>query len=858
MSHTKPFRTSVTCLAGSLIALFVTPAPAPAAPPSLYIALGIRETDQAGNIGDFTTCQTGPIEVFADGYPQLTLDGTWQFFSFDLGDGPTFPFPYSGDGEISADRGTLEHIHIVSNGFGGPFTVWIDEVSDVYDPAGPDPNVALLISSFDDDGTGNPFPDGAEVMFQEPHYSGTTDQYIAPGDTRGIDNSVGHDDTHSVRIHWAFLEDDYTSWLRLTTWNALAQPCPLIAEPNGPAGVYEVSVISFWIKGIVDCNNNGIPDDQDIAGGGSDDCNANGVPDECEAIIVYVDDDATGLNDGSGWADAYVDLQDALDETHANCLVSEIWVAAGTYKPDGASPGDRLLSFELVDGVALYGGFAGDETDLSQRPLDPDPFTIDPAVDSVLSGEIGDSGTIYDNSNHVVYCDNSSAGILDGFTVTGGYAPDDGGGMFIDWAYGMTVTNCTFMANYSEYTGGGMVIVGDDTTVTNCTFRGNIAGLSLDPYVDGYGGGMNIGGLGTTVTNCTFWGNEAGLFTEHAYGGGMSSWGNTKVANCKFFGNSAGSMPGIYGYGGAMYIVSSTEVNCCTLSANYAGDVGGGIYIEGGAPTVANCILWSDNALNTADEIWDSSGMLVVSYSNVDGGWPGEGEGNIDLDPMFADAPYGDLRLLAGSPCIDAGNNLALPADVADLDSDGDTDEPIPLDLAGNPRFMDDPNSPDCWQAPLTCGPPPIADMGAYEFSGDCQPNGVPDLQDITDGTSEDCNHNWVPDECEPDEDCNGNGTLDICDIGNGTSEDCNFNWVPDECEPDFDGDGLIDDCDDDIDDDGVLNDDDVCDYTPPGAPIVTDPQDPLYGTLRHDSDGDCDVDLDDWTLMQQEFTGPN
>ncbi|UCG17138.1 MAG: hypothetical protein JSV19_03720, partial [Phycisphaerales bacterium] len=122
---------------------------------------------------------------------------------------------------------------------------------------------------------------------------------------------------------------------------------------------------------------------------------------------------------------------------------------------------------------------------------------------------------------------------------------------------------------------------------------------------------------------------------------------------------------------------------------------------------------------------------------------------------------------------------------------------------------------------------------------------------------SNDCNFNWVPDECEPDEDCNSNGTLDICDIGAGTSDDCDEDWVPDECEPDFDGDGLIDGCDDDIDADGVFNDEDACDFTPPGAPIVTDPQDPLYGTLRSDADGDCDVDLADYALMQQEFTGP-
>jgi hypothetical protein len=106
--------------------------------------------------------------------------------------------------------------------------------------------------------------------------------------------------------------------------------------------------------------------------------------------------------------------------------------------------------------------------------------------------------------------------------------------------------------------------------------------------------------------------------------------------------------------------------------------------------------------------------------------------------------------------------------------------------------------------------------------------------------------------------DCNGNLTLDSVEILEGLTPDCNTNGVPDDCEEDFDGDGVIDICDSDVDNDGVPNETDVCDYTPPGAPIVTDPQSPLYGTLRGDLDGDCDVDLADYAIMQAEFTGPN
>jgi len=76
-----------------------------------------------------------------------------------------------------------------------------------------------------------------------------------------------------------------------------------------------------------------------------------------------------------------------------------------------------------------------------------------------------------------------------------------------------------------------------------------------------------------------------------------------------------------------------------------------------------------------------------------------------------ADDDYGDLRLQHGSPCIDAGDNAAVPADISDLDGDGDVTEPIPFDLAGMARFFDDLLTPD-----TGLGTPPIVDMGAYEY----------------------------------------------------------------------------------------------------------------------------------------------
>ena len=117
-----------------------------------------------------------------------------------------------------------------------------------------------------------------------------------------------------------------------------------------------------------------------------------------QAGVIYVDDDATGANDGTSWADAYVELQSALAVAQAG---DEIWVAAGIYLPDydvntQTHTGDRTASFQLVNNVALYGGLVGTE----------DPATFDladrdfVANETVLSGDLaGNDGPAFSNNS---------------------------------------------------------------------------------------------------------------------------------------------------------------------------------------------------------------------------------------------------------------------------------------------------------------------------------------------------------------------------------------------------------------------------------------------------------------------------
>ena len=104
-----------------------------------------------------------------------------------------------------------------------------------------------------------------------------------------------------------------------------------------------------------------------------------------------------------------------------------------------------------------------------------------------------------------------------------------------------------------------------------------------------------------------------------------------------------------------------------------------------------------------------------------------------------------------------------------------------------------------------------------------------------------------------PGTDCNDNGVFDAVDIASSTSEDCDTNTIPDECESDFDNDGMIDACDIYIDGDNVLNDSDVCDFTPPGAPINED------GQSRGDINDDCVLNLEDYGALAMclSISGP-
>ena len=449
--------------------------------------------------------------------------------------------------------------------------------------------------------------------------------------------------------------------------------------------------------------------------------------------IIYVDKDATGLNNGASWTNAYTDLQSAL----SNALFAQVWVAEGVYFP-ASDASDRSAAFLLKKGVSVYGGFAGGETLLSQRnwqthltilsgDLDHNDLTDARGVLTSTAGILGS------NAFHVFAASGiTQTAVLDGFFITGGRANAsgdplrDGGGLWLD-SSNPSLANLWFSGNQAGQYGGGLFAHLSSPAMSSITFSGNAAGAD--------GGGMYASSYTSPMSSITFTGNQAtlnggGLFLEASsptmsfmsftgntaggQGGGLSSHASSPVLSYfTFSANQASTGGGFYSYtsgsptltnglfNGNYALYGSAFANSqgstfamlnLTIAGNAIGYGGGAIYTDSSSPTIVNCILWGN-----AGEAFAIYGPApTVSYSTVQGGYPGTG--NISADPLFvaplspdlAPTSAGNYRLRYGSPAIDAGLDSAIA---------------LSTDLDGQPRKVDG-----------SGGSSPIVDMGVYEW----------------------------------------------------------------------------------------------------------------------------------------------
>lgn len=377
------------------------------------------------------------------------------------------------------------------------------------------------------------------------------------------------------------------------------------------------------------------------------------------AKTIYVDDNATGANDGTSWSDAYVYLQEALADARLAEKPVEIRVAQGIYKPNEglvAIPEFdwRTATFQLISGVTLKGGYAG--------VSEPAPDTRGVEVyETILSGDLsGDDAELADpfylfdertrseNSYHVVTGGGTNAtAVLDGFTISDGNANGPRLGWYPNYDYTLrngagvynisgdpTVRNCTFIRNSARNDGGAMYNEQSNLSLIDCTFSGNSAHTG--------GGIRNVLNSNSKVTNCTFTRNSA-----RSSGAGMANYQSSPlIVDCTFSENNAfHHSQAVGGGGGGMTNRESNPIlTNCTFSGNSAQWGGGMANGSSSNPTLTNC-TFSGNVANGGAGIsnYVASGPLLINCTfsgNSASSWGGGMDSRDDSGPNLINCTF--------------------------------------------------------------------------------------------------------------------------------------------------------------------------------------------------------------------------
>jgi hypothetical protein len=489
------------------------------------------------------------------------------------------------------------------------------------------------------------------------------------------------------------------------------------------------------------------------------------TPDENN--VLFVDQNVDG-GDGSGnsWDNAIPELRDALSWAGENWDgdtggTLQIWVAEGRYSPTDGN--DQSISFQLLNNVEIYGGFAGVENNLSDRDWESNTTILSGDIENNDGADIiTDLGTQFegDNSYHVVNGSNTDdSSVLDGFTITAGRAfgggkDEDGAGIFNESGNSI-YRNLIVTGNYAGRFGGAMSNrENSNPFITNAVFYNNIASDGAGIYnndsnpilsdvtiqenrSNSNGGGMySQNGSSPVLTNVKIVGNTAQSgFNAGTFGGGglYFAGGSPILTNVLISGNKAEeNINSSGGFGGAILNAgSSPTLTNVTVTGNFS-ENGAAIYNNSSSSNVdiRNSIIWNnedDTGVGTASSsiVNNNSATTTISFSLVQGQNP-SGDGNLDgtdsgndplfvtsVDPSNAPTTAGDLSLQNSSPVLNNGSNIVFDSgQTPDLSS-------VNTDLAGNPRVFDGVSEMD------------IVDLGAYELQE--EPEGVisPDSENI-------------------------------------------------------------------------------------------------------------------------------
>lgn len=428
---------------------------------------------------------------------------------------------------------------------------------------------------------------------------------------------------------------------------------------------------------------------------------------EFAPATTYVTPTGAGTGTGTSWANASSDLQLMINNSNSG---GEIWVAAGTYKPNRRADAlgtitltSKYNAFVLKSGVKIFGGFAGNETSLSQQNWTANATT--------LSGDINTVGDATDNTYHVVISSGAvGTAELNGFTIRDGYADiwwdhipvngievntNNGGGIacyssspiltnlnisncrawkgagvFNDHS-SPTLTEITITSNNVTENGGGMYNASSSPILMNVLIQSNSA------QNDG-GGIMNESSSPsltkvTITSNTTLW-NGGGMFNSNSSPTIINAIisNNTSSRSGGGICNKSGSSPIIKNAliykntcleaGGGVFDESSTStITNATIVYNSGNQGnGGGVFGNG---IFKNSIIWGNTI---SGSINNASGTLTYSNTLLQGG---SGTGIIsNADPLFVNSVMDNYRLTSMSPALELGNNTYISGVTTDLD----------------------------------------------------------------------------------------------------------------------------------------------------------------------------------------------
>jgi hypothetical protein len=382
-------------------------------------------------------------------------------------------------------------------------------------------------------------------------------------------------------------------------------------------------------------------------------------------------------------------------------------------------------------GAAIFNPFGGDFTVANCTVRDN--ATETGSMSGVQPGWGGDGAALWSGGGIVTIVDSvfennvAADGGTDG--TSGGFG-GNGGAIF---AFGgLRIFRSRFSNNRAGNGGfgnggfggsGGAIYftASEDVVIVDTLFEENLAGASGypdDPELHaGTGGALRLHAMGTTliaIANSAFERNASVLGATHIATNGAAADGTFSVVNTVFSQNTATSAGagGLFYHGDGRFAFSVAQ---CTFEGNTAGPGGAAAIFyrnsedPGTQPAeLVGSILWNNPAtfgppLLTTPGFMGPAIPLSVDASVIEGGCTSSETlicGTVlDVDPMFVDALGGNLRLQAGSPAQDQGDMTLLPPDLLDLDEDGDTAEPLPIDADGNDRVSG-----------------PEVDIGAYEL----------------------------------------------------------------------------------------------------------------------------------------------